>query len=189
MRDLARLARLVLPLWRWVVLGILLALATTLAHIGLLALSSWFIASMAISGVAGALFDYTTPSAGVRALALARAGGRYAERLVNHGTTLRLLSSIRVWFFTRIEPLAPARLERHRSGDLLSRIRSDIDVLDDFYVRGLVPAFVALCCAACIIPFLWRFDGRLVLIDLAGLAFAGVVLPVLLRRPAVAARP
>ena len=187
MKDLARLARLVLPLWRWLVLGILLALATVLAHIGLLALSSWFIASMAISGAGGVLFNYATPSAGVRALALARAGGRYAERLVNHGTTLRVLSSIRVWFYTKIEPLAPARLERHRSGDLLSRIRADIDVLDDFYVRGLVPTFVALLSVACIVPFLMHFDGRLVAVDLAGLAFAGFLLPLLLRRPAARA--
>lgn len=187
MKDIARLARLVLPLWRWIVLGVFLSLATVLAHMGLLALSSWFIASMAISGTTGALFNYTTPSAGVRALALARAGGRYAERFVNHGTTLRILSSIRVWFYTRIEPLAPARLERHRSGDLLSRIRADIDVLDDFYVRGLVPTFVALLSVACIVPFLARFDGRLVLIDLAGLLFAGVLLPLFLRRPAARA--
>ena len=187
MKELLRLARLVLPLWRWAVLGILLALATVLAHIGLLALSSWFIASMAIAGSAGALMNYTTPAAGVRALALARAAGRYAERLVNHDTTFRILSSLRVWFYRRIEPLAPAGLDLLRSGDLLSRIRADIDVLDDFYVRGLVPGIVALLSIACIFPFISRYDLRLGLIDLAALLFAGVLLPLLLRRPSVRA--
>jgi ATP-binding cassette subfamily C protein CydC len=184
MRDLLRVARLALPLWRWVVLGILLSFATTLAHIGLLALSSWFIASMAAAGLLGAVMDYSTPSAGVRALAIARAGGRYAERLVNHDATFRILAALRLWFFRSIEPLAPARLQQHRSGDLLSRIRADIDTLDDFYVRGIVPFFVAVLSAACLVPFLVHFDARLAYVDLAGLVLAGAVLPLLAGRQA-----
>lgn len=183
MRDLLRLARLVLPLWRWILLGVLLALATVLAHVGLLALSSWFIASMAVAGAMGAVFNYTTPAAAVRALAIARAGGRYGERLVNHGTTFRILSSLRVWFYRRIEPLAPAGLDMHRSGDLLARIQADIDVLDDFYVRGLVPAIVAVLALAVIIPFLCLYDWRLAALDAAALACGGVIVPLLLRKP------
>ena len=182
MKDLLRIARLALPLWPWVILGILLSLATTLAHIGLLALSSWFIASMAVSGLLGVVMNYSTPSAGVRALAIARAGGRYAERLVNHDTTFRILAALRVWFFRNIEPLAPAGLQLRRSGDLFSRIRADIDTLDDFYVRGVVPSCVAVLSAACLTPFLSRFDPRLAYVDLAGLACAGVLLPLLIRQ-------
>lgn len=179
MKDLLRIARLALPLWRWVVLGIILSLATTLAHIGLLALSSWFIASMAVAGTLGMVMNYSTPSAGVRALAIGRAGGRYAERLVNHDATFRILATLRVWLFNRLEPLAPAALQPHRSGDLLSRIRADIDMLDDFYVRGVVPSVVAVLSAACLLPFLLHFDARLAWVDLAGLACAGVFLPLL----------
>jgi ATP-binding cassette subfamily C protein CydC len=187
MRDLLRLAKLVLPYWRLAVLGLVLSLATLLANVGLLALSSWFIASMALAGLAGAMFDYTTAGAAVRALALGRAAGRYAERLVNHDVTFRILAALRVWFYARIEPLAPARLSPYRSGDLLSRIRADIDTLDDFYVRGVVPSIVAVLAAACILPFLAHFDARLAAIDAAGLACAGVLLPILLRR--LSARP
>ena len=187
MRDLLRLVKLVRPHWRLAALGLVLSLATLLANVGLLALSSWFIASMALAGLAGALFDYTTAGAGVRALALGRAAGRYAERLVNHDVTFRILSALRVWFYERLEPLAPARLSSYRSGDLLSRIRADIDTLDDFYVRGVVPSIVAVLAAACILPFLAHFDARLAAIDAAGLAFAGVLLPLALRR--LSARP
>ena len=95
-----------------------------LANIGLLALSSWFIASMAIAGSLGAAMDYTLPAVGVRALAIIRAAGRYAERLANHDTTFRILSSLRLWFYERLEPLAPARLAAFRSGDLLAQIRA-----------------------------------------------------------------
>lgn len=187
MKGLLRLARLMAPHWRQVALGAALSLATLLANIGLLALSSWFIASMAIAGTLGATMDYTLPAAGIRALAIVRAAGRYAERLVNHDTTFRILTSLRLWFFKRIEPLAPARLSGFRSGDLLARIRADIDTLDDYYVRGIVPAIVAVLAAACIVPFLSRFDPRIAWIDGMALLAAGIAVPVALA--ALASRP
>jgi ATP-binding cassette subfamily C protein CydC len=186
MRPRARLLGLLVPSWRMALLGIFLSLLALLANMALLALSSWFITSMAVAGALRITMEYTLPGTGVRALALTRAIGRYAERFVNHDTTLRSLSSLRVWFFARIEPLAPARLAQKRSGDLLSRVRADVDTLDDFYVRGVVPAVVAVLAVACITPFLARYDARLIAVDLAGLAAGGVLLPLLLRRLAAA---
>lgn len=183
---LGRLAGLLLPYWPRVLGGVALALAAALANIGLLALSSWFIASMALAGAAGAVIDYTLPAAGVRALAIVRAVGRYAERLANHDTTFRILGSIRLWFFRKIEPLAPARLAEYRSGDLLSRIRSDIDTLDDFYVRGLVPAVAAILALACVLPFLAHFDRVVAMIDGLALVVAGLALPIVLGAMAAA---
>ena len=177
-----RLLSLLLPSWRTALLGILLSLLALAANLGLLALSSWFITSMALAGLSGVFFDYTTPAAAVRALALARAGGRYAERLVNHETTLKVLSTLRVWFFRRIEPLAPARLQAHRSGDLLGRIRADVDTLDDFYVRGVVPSVVAVLAFGIIVPCLARLDTRVAAIDAAALAAGGILLPLFLTR-------
>lgn len=180
MRELLRLVGLVRPHWQWILLGVGLSLLTLLANIGLLALSSWFIASMAIAGAAHATIDFTLPSAGVRALALGRTGGRYLERLVNHNTTFRILARLRVWFFERLEPLAPAGLSRYRSGDLLSRIRSDIDALDDFYVRAFVPVIVAFFGVAAVSLFIAGYSPQLMLIDLAALTAGGVALPLML---------
>ncbi len=187
MRTSLRLVGLLLPHWRRVVLGIALSLLALAANVGLLALSSWFIAFMAIAGSLHYVVDYTLPAAGVRALALLRAAARYVERLFNHDTTLRILSALRVWFFRRIEPLAPARLSARRSGDLLSRIRADVDTLDDFYVRGVIPSAVALLAAAAVAAVLARFDPRLAAVALAGLACGGLLLPLALR--ALAERP
>ena len=187
MKHLFRLAALMVPQWRRVVFGVALALVTLLANIGLLALSSWFIASMAIAGAFGLAMDYSLPATGVRAFAIIRAVGRYLERLVNHDTTFRILTSLRLWFFQRIEPLAPARLSGFRSGDLLTRIRADIDTLDDYYVRGVVPAIVAILATVCILPFLARFDVRIAWIDGLALLSAGVAVPMALAT--LAARP
>ncbi len=100
MSSRARLLRLLLPSWRMALLGVFLSLLALIANMALLAVSSWFITSMAVAGALRISMEYTLPGAGVRALALARAGGRYAERYVNHDTTLRILSSLRVWFFS-----------------------------------------------------------------------------------------
>jgi len=176
-KQLLRLLPLLRPHLRWVLLGIFLAFLTVLANVGLLALSSWFITTMAIAGLAGAAINYTLPAAGVRALALLRTGGRYAERLVNHNATLKVLSQLRIWLYSRMEPLAPAGLSGYRGGDLLSRLRADVDTLDDFYVRALVPAVVAILSVAGFVLFLLLYNPWIALVDLLFLAAAGVVLP------------
>lgn len=182
MRTLLLLLRLVLVHCRRVVLGIILSTFAILANVGLLGLSSWFIASMALAGSLGATMNYNLPAAGVRALAIGRSGLRYLERLLNHDTTLRILSTLRVWFYERLEPLSPARLDAYRSGDLLARIGSDVDSLDDFYIRALVPSAAALISLSFILPFLASYDWRIAAIDAAALSTGGLAAPLLLRR-------
>lgn len=177
MRTALRLLALFRPAWRWMSLGAVVALLAVLANIALLGMAGWFIAAMAAAGAAGATMNYFTPAAAIRAFAIVRTGGRYLERLVTHEATLRALSRLRVWFYTRIEPLAPGVLQRYRGGDLLSRIRADIDVLDNFYLRTLVPAFVAVVGAGLSFAFLRLYDPRIAVIDLSLLALVGIALP------------
>ncbi len=182
MTDLLRLLRLFRPYALWMLAGIGLSIVVILANVGLLALSGWFIAAMALSGLTGQLIEYFTPAAGIRALAILRTGGRYAERLVTHEATLRLLAALRVWFYQHLEPLAPARLQYYRGGDLLSRIRADIDSLDNLYLRVLAPTVAAAVTVLLVVAFIAAFSLRIAVIDLAGLALAGVVLPLATQR-------
>ncbi len=92
---------------------------------------------------------------GVRVLAIGRASFRYLERYVTHRATFEILTDLRAWFFRSIEPLAPARLAAYRSGDLLSRIVADIDSLEDYYVRVIVPPIVAVAVIARHVPGAW----------------------------------
>lgn len=177
MRDFLRLLRLLGPGWRWQATGILLGVLVILSNVGLLALSGWFIAGMGLAGLGLLRIEYFLPAAAIRALAIARALGRYLERLVTHEATFRLLSDLRVWFYTRLEPLAPARLQRHRAGDLLSRIRADIDSLDNAYLRVLAPSVTALICVILIVSFLAHFSAGAALADFVGLALVGLALP------------
>jgi len=182
MTDLLRLLRLFRPYLAWLLLGMLLSFITLLANVALMALSGWFISAMAVAGAAGVSMNYFTPAALIRAAAIVRTAGRYAERLVTHETTFRLLAELRVWFYRRLEPLAPAGLESWRSGDLLSRIRADIDTLDNVYLRLLVPVAVALLAMGVFTGVLWWVHPRLALVEGLLLLVAGVVVPWLVNR-------
>ncbi|MCW8828087.1 MAG: cysteine/glutathione ABC transporter ATP-binding protein/permease CydC [Gammaproteobacteria bacterium] len=182
MSDLLRLLRLLKPYWKWMALGVLLSFLTLLANVGLMAMSGWFIAAMAIAGLAGVSMNYFTPAATIRTFAILRTVGRYGERLVTHEATFRVLAELRVWFYTRLEPLAPARLQQYRSGDLLSRIRSDIDTLDNLYLRIVVPVAVALLGLIAVALFLLLYHPPLALIVIPFLLLAGVGVPLLVQR-------
>ncbi|MBB5373378.1 thiol reductant ABC exporter subunit CydC [Acidocella aromatica] len=182
MSDMWRLLKLLRGEWRWGLAGVGLSAVVSLANTALLGLSGWFIAAMALAGHGGPMIEYFTPAAAIRGLAILRTVGRYLERLVTHDATFRLLTRLRVWFYTRLEPLAPARLQQYRSGDLLSRIRADIDSLETFYLRVFVPGAAALIATPLMGAFLAWISPRVAGVDMVGLALAGVAVPLLAQR-------
>ncbi|WP_288476299.1 cysteine/glutathione ABC transporter ATP-binding protein/permease CydC [uncultured Pantoea sp.] len=129
-------------------LGIVLAIVTLLASISLLTLSGWFLAASSVAGVAGLYtFNYMLPAAGVRGAAIIRTAARYAERLVSHDATFRVLQHLRVHTFGRLMALSPGQLSLFRQGDLLNRFVADVDTLDHLYLRVISPltgAFVVI---------------------------------------------
>jgi ATP-binding cassette subfamily C protein CydC len=148
-------------------LAMVLALATICAGIGLLGLAGWFIAAAAFAGLnvlTAPLFNLFLPSVGVRLFAIVRTTARYAERIVSHETTFRLLESLRDWFYRRLEPLAPARLMAYRSGDMLNRIVADIDALDNLYLRVISPTIVAVIVSVLVLIFIWLFHPGIALL-------------------------
>jgi ATP-binding cassette subfamily C protein CydC len=179
MTTLHRLLILFKPYLGWILLGILASAITLFSNLALMALSGWFITSMALAGVAGVSMNYFTPAAMIRGAAIFRTGSRYLERLVTHEATFRLLSQLRVWFYRHLEPLAPAGVENYRSGDLFSRIRADIDTLDNFYIRVLVPLSVAILGVTLLPLVVTGFAPLLAAILLLMLLLAGVALPLL----------
>lgn len=131
---------------KWLLtLGVVLAIVTLLASIGLLTLSGWFLSASAVVGVAGVYsFNYMLPAAGVRGAAIIRTAGRYFERLVSHDATFRVLEHLRVFAFSKLLPLSPAGLARFRQGELLNRLVADVDTLDHLYLRVISPLVGAL---------------------------------------------
>ncbi|WP_051228591.1 thiol reductant ABC exporter subunit CydC [Pleomorphomonas oryzae] len=179
MKDLLRLLGLYRRHVGWILLSMLVSLVATLANVGLMATSGWFITAMAAAGLAGATMNYFTPAAIIRALAILRTGGRYIDRVVGHEATLRLLADTRAHLFARMVPLAPAALDDLRSGDLLARLKADIDRLELTFLRFLSPLMVALLTLAVVGLVLFLHDGRLAAGVLAVLIGCGLLAPAL----------
>ena len=128
-----------------IVIGLSLAILTLFASVFLLSLSGWFLASTAVAGVAGLYtFNYMLPAAGVRAAAIVRTASRYAERLVDHNTTFKILAYLRTLAFSKILPLSANQLAQYQKADLLNRFIVDIDALDHLYLKLFSPIVTAL---------------------------------------------
>ncbi|WP_447866533.1 heme ABC transporter ATP-binding protein/permease CydC [Rahnella bonaserana] len=169
--------------WFRLSLGVILAIVTLLASIGLLTLSGWFLAASAVAGIAGLYsFNYMLPAAGVRGAAIFRTAGRYAERLVSHDATFRVLAHLRVFTFTKIMPLSPGGIARFRQADLLNRLVADVDTLDHLYLRVISPLVSALVVILLVTFGLSFLDMKLALTLGAIMLVLMLLLPVIFYR-------
>ena len=189
MSDIAilrRVLRLFAPYRGWMLLGALLSTLTVLASVGLMAIAGYFIAAMAIAGLAGVLMNYFLPAAGIRLFAILRTGGRYTERVVTHEATFRLLARLRVWLFDRLVPLAPARLAHERGADLVARVHADVETLQHAYLRLYAPALTAVACTTVVVALFAVRSVPAALALLALLLIAGLAVPLAVRRASAA---
>jgi thiol reductant ABC exporter CydC subunit len=175
---LLRLLRFLKPFLGLVVLSVLLGAATIASGIGLLGTSAWLISAAALHPSIAVL---QVAIVGVRFFGLVRGVFRYLERLASHSTNFRLLAGLRVWFYRQVEPLAPAGLWQERSGDLLARAVSDIDTLENFYVRAVAPPLAAGVITLGMGLWVGRFDPGLGLLLALFLLLTGAGGPLLLR--------
>ena len=179
MRTFLRLLGFLRPHLPRVALAGLLGVATVTSNVGLLATAAYVISAATLVPLLGYL---VLPSYLVRLFGISRAGARYAERMVSHDLTFRLLADLRTEFYRRLEPLAPARLLRHRSGDLLSRVVKDVEELENVYLRVVSPVAVAAVVALMTSLILYTFDPVLGLAALGFLVATGVGVPLLVGR-------
>lgn len=144
MRDLLPYLKLYKKHWFGLSLGMLLAFLTVAASIGLLTLSGWFLSAAAVAGltIARETFNYMLPGAFVRGFAMGRTAGRWGERVVSHNATFKLLTDLRVFFFSKLAPLIPGRVSNLRDADLLNRLVADVDAMDHVYLRLISPMVV-----------------------------------------------
>ncbi|MFD7460566.1 MULTISPECIES: thiol reductant ABC exporter subunit CydD [unclassified Streptomyces] len=131
-------------------LALLLGSLALGSAVGLMATSGWLISRASQQPPVLYLMVAVTAT---RAFGIGRAVFRYAERLVSHDAVLRMLADTRVAVFRRLERLAPAGLRTTRRGDLLSRLVADVDALQDYWLRWLLPAGAAIAVSALSVGF------------------------------------
>jgi thiol reductant ABC exporter CydC subunit len=174
--TLRRLLGLAAPLKGRLAVALLPALFTVVAGIGLMTTSAYLIAAAALHP---SVAELGVAIVGVRFFGVTRGLCRYAERYLTHWVTFHLLARLRVWFYSSLEPLAPARLLAFRSGDLLSRIVADIETLQEFYGRVILPPLVAGLVGLLMTGALAAADPALAGAWLAFYVLAGVAVPLL----------
>lgn len=155
-------------------LALLLGSLALGSAVGLMAVSGWLISRASEQPPVLYLMVAVTAT---RAFGIGRAVFRYAERLVSHDAVLRMLAELRVSVYRRLERIAPAGLRRTRRGDLLSRLVQDVDALQDYWLRWLLPAGAALTVGVASAGFTAWLLPEAGAVLAVGLLVAGVLVP------------
>ncbi|MGW1144870.1 thiol reductant ABC exporter subunit CydD [Streptomyces sp. NPDC002454] len=144
--------------------------------VGLMAVSGYLISRA--SEQPPVLYLMTAVTA-TRTFGIGRAVFRYAERLVSHDAVLRMLAETRVAVYRRLERLAPAGLRQTRRGDLLSRLVADVDALQDYWLRWLLPVGAAVAVSLGAVGFTTWLLPEAGAVLAVGLLAAGAGVPLL----------
>ncbi|MFE5791674.1 thiol reductant ABC exporter subunit CydD [Streptomyces sp. NPDC056503] len=155
-------------------LALLLGSLALGSAVGLMAVSGWLISRASEQPPVLHLMVAVTAT---RAFGIGRAVFRYAERLVSHDAVLRMLAELRVSVYSRLERIAPAGLRRTRRGDLLARLVHDVDALQDYWLRWLLPAGAALVVGLGSVGFTAWLLPEAGAVLAVGLLVAGVLVP------------
>ena len=176
LRPLCALAR---PVGGRLTLAMLAGVGALGCAVGLAATSAWLILRAAQHPP---VLYLMVAIVAVRAFGLGRGVFRYAERLVSHDAALRVLADLRVRVYRGLERVAPTGLPEFRSGDLLDRLVSDVDDVQEVFLRGLLPASVAVVVSGGSVGLLWWLLPSAGVVLAVALLLAGVVAPWLAAR-------
>jgi len=160
--------------WRRILQASLLGAGAIGASIALMGTSAWLISRAAQHPAEASL---TLAIVGVQFFGLSRGFLRYAERLVGHDAALRVLSDLRVRLYRRLEAVAPAGLPLFRRGDLVARVVSDVDSLQDVVLRVIEPFAVALLVGVATVAAMWWILPQAGLVMFVALALSATAVP------------
>ncbi len=151
-------------------LAIALACAATASAVLLTGVSAWFLGAVALAGLGPAAFafNFHTPAAFVRLLALTKTVGKYGERVAGHRATLSDQVRRRVSLFNAMAQTPSTRTAGWQLGnqDRLADYMEDVEDLDSARLRvGLPMAMLGAAFAVLLVATAW----------LAPLALAGIV--------------
>ena len=158
---------------------ILLGAIASLAAVVLLGLSGWFISAAGLASAMGLAltFNYLTPGAIVRLMAILRTTGRYGEQLTAHNHLLGLLRTLRLWVWEQRVNQATADQSRQAKGDLLQRLVSDLDLVIRWPLAVFLPWLYASLAYLGVMIFASFIDPSLIWLLLLGAACHLILLP------------
>lgn len=119
------------------------------------------------------------PIVAVRAFSIMQAVFPYLEKLMSHDIVLRILSDYRKRLYAVLEPQAVFLQSRFQTGDILSVLSDDIEKLQDFYIKTLIPSIVGIVIYGTFAITLGFFDPVFMLLMLAVLGIIVFLVPII----------
>jgi ATP-binding cassette, subfamily C, bacterial CydC len=139
--PLRRMLALARPLRATLIVAVVAGVLAVGCGVALLGVSGFLIARASEHPNEAAL---AVAVVGVRTFGIGKGVFRYIERLASHDAAFRVLADLRVAVYERLARIAGSGYRQLRGGDLVSRLVSDVDGVQEVFVRGLTPPLVAL---------------------------------------------
>ena len=182
-RPLARLLTYVRPH------RVALALSTTLRVINLglgvvlLGLAGAHVASALLTGTYPGWSDWLL----LGAVGVMKALARYGEQVIGHIAAFRILDTLRGRLFEGFASFDSDRRAMERSGDIVTRLMSDVELVEVYFAHTLAPVAAAVLFVIAAGGASWIVGGPLAAgVIVACLVCAGALLPILFERMAAA---
>src|SRR5690625_3567680 len=117
------------------------------------------------------------PIVSVRAFSIGQAVFPYLDKLVSHDIVLRILANYRKRLYDIIEPQAIFLQSRFQTGDILSVLSDDIEKLQDFYIKTLLPIILGISLYTVFAIVIGFFDVAFMVMMLALLGVIVFLMP------------
>ena len=163
-------------------LAVFLGAASLGSALALAGLSAWLITR---AWQMPPVLDLGVAVVAVRALGISRAIFGYCQRLASHDSALRSAGSMRERLYDRLARGPVDRAMRLRSGQLVTRLGSDVDQLSDLLVRALLPIAVAGVLGVVAVAVVAMISLPVAVLLTVCLAVAGIAAPWLAGRAVV----
>ena len=111
-------------------------------------------------------------------LAVARGILRYLEQMSGHYIAFKLLALLRDNVFSALRRLAFVKLQDKQSGQLLSLVTNDIELLEVFYAHTIAPIAIAFLTSGILLAVFAHISWWFVLVAFLAYVTVGIILPI-----------
>lgn len=173
-----RLLGQIRAMWGFMFFAILARLLNQIAGIAILAMAAWGLGQVILQTTPGQqMFIQSYFMINLVLFGAAKGIFYYLDQYLGSYIALRLIETLRVRLYERLEPLAPAGLTHMHSGDLVSRAIADINRLENFYGQTIGAAVVTVAIPVVALFGISLFSGWLALLFLPWLIAVGIAVP------------
>lgn len=173
---ISMLRKIIFGFSRGILFSIILSSLTILSSIGLMGASAYLIVN---AGFHPSIAFLQVSIVAVRFFGISRAVFRYLERLISHNINLKILARIRETVFKNLQENYPNYSNEYSSPSILSLLTHDIDLLENLFVRFLLPIASAILVCVCMGLFIGVRSVEILEVMLFGFALVGILLPAL----------